>query len=61
LSKRIYDAWEKSSPDGFPKLCGKPQKNTVNGTLDLTQLSEILGSETNFSVAFERQGEKRLE
>jgi hypothetical protein len=36
-AKRICGAWAKSSPDG-PKVMQKPQKNTVNGTLDLTQL-----------------------
>jgi hypothetical protein len=44
-----------------PKLCRKPQKNTINGTLSLTQLFEILRYQTNFSVTFKRQGEKRLE
>jgi hypothetical protein len=43
-----------------PKLCGKPEKNTVNGTLDLSLLWETLNSQNNFSVTFKRQGEKRL-
>jgi hypothetical protein len=45
----------------IPKLCRKPQKNTVNGTLDLTQLREILNSQTNFSVTFKSQSGKMLE
>jgi hypothetical protein len=41
------------------KLRRKPQKNTVNGTLDLRSLRNTQFS--NFSVTFKRQGEKRLE
>jgi hypothetical protein len=34
----------------------KDTKNIVNETMDLTQLCEILSSQTNFSVTFKRQG-----
>jgi hypothetical protein len=43
-----------------PKLRKKPQKNTVNGTLDLTQLWELLNSQANFSVTYKGKVKRGL-